>query len=148
MGYSLVSGHPILRVFADHHFLTKLETGNPKMLAQTRSNEVGKPKPLSSHAALRKRPGLPTRTGATLVFVVTLLVLFTLAGTTFLVVASQFQQSARKAARASTYLQPPKNYTEDALYDLIRGNTGNNIVTPHSILGDKYDVLSLSLIHI
>ena len=112
------------------------------MLAQTRSNEVGKPKPLSSHAALRKRSGLPTRTGATLVFVVTLLVLFTLAGTTFLVVASQFQQSARKAARASTYLQPPKNYTEDALYDLIRGNTGNNIVTPHSILGDKYDVLS------
>ncbi len=109
-----------------------LAQSNP--LASTRARTAG------VRRAIANRP-VQSRTGATLVFVVTLLVLFTLAGTTFLVVASQFQQSAKQAARSAIYVQPPRNFTEDALYDLIRGNTGNNIMAPHSILGDKYDVL-------
>ena len=47
------------------------------------------------------------RSGATLLLVVTLLVLFTLAGTTFLVVASQYRRGARLSARIDTHVEPP-----------------------------------------
>lgn len=81
------------------------------------------------------------RSGATLLFVVTLLVLFTLAGTTFLVIASQYRRSARAAARVETHVEPPKDLSEEAISVLIRGTAERSVIGPHTLLADKYDAL-------
>lgn len=70
-----------------------------------------------------------------------MLVLFTLAGTTFLVVSSQFRKSARTAARVGLHFEPPADLADAGLSELLRGSTTNNVVTPHTLLGDKYDAL-------
>lgn len=81
------------------------------------------------------------REGATLLFVVTLLVLFTLAGTTFLVIASQYRRSARAAARVETHVEPPKDLADDAMAVLLRGTAERSVIGPHTLLADKYDAL-------
>lgn len=80
------------------------------------------------------------RSGLTLVFVITLIVLFTLAGTAFLVVATNYQKTARKSARAKIYYQNPVQVHDRAARMLLTGSLDRDVtIAPHSLLADVYN---------
>ncbi len=111
---------------------------NPVTAADLRSGRTSRRAALGGVA---QRSAAARRRGATLLFVVTMLVLFTLAGTTFLVIATQFRKSARTASRVGRHFDPPVQLADDALGILLRGSTNVNAIGPHSLLADKYDAL-------
>ncbi len=79
------------------------------------------------------------RRGVTLIFVISLIVLFILLGTTFAIVSSNHLSSSRKNALREVYGDPPARSLEKVLHDLIRDT--NNVNSPfrlHSLGTDKY----------
>ncbi len=87
------------------------------------------------------------RNGVTLLFVISMIVLFLLMGTTFVVVSNEFRKSSRERSLltvndiASVGERLGDRYVLRALYDLLRGPDLNEINSPlrgHSILGDMY----------
>ena len=81
------------------------------------------------------------RRGITLLFVVSMLLLFLLMGTTFMVVSNQFFRSARKRSFKHFHSSDSKALLEHAFYDLLRGPALANTTSPlrgHSLLADMY----------
>ena len=87
------------------------------------------------------------RRGITLLFVISMIVLFLLMGTTFVVVSNDFLKASRQFSRISVNSiqtageQPGERFLEKALFQLLRGPDLNDINSPmrgHSILADMY----------
>ena len=81
------------------------------------------------------------RRGITLLFVISMIVLFLLMGTTFMLVANDFYRDAKRRDRAQIKSIANTDVVEQAFYDLIRGPSLYNTNSPlrgHSILGDMY----------
>ena len=87
------------------------------------------------------------RRGVTLLFVISMIVLFLLMGTTFVVVSNDFLRSARQRNRITVNtVESLGEHTGEklitrALYDLVRGpslSDANSPLRGHSILGDMY----------
>ena len=85
------------------------------------------------------------RDGVTLLFVLSMIVLFLLMGTTFVVVANDFAKAARRrslsSALASSDNENPAEILDDAFYLLVRGPSLDNEDSPlrtHSLLEDQY----------
>ncbi|MEC9091282.1 MAG: hypothetical protein VX438_01155, partial [Planctomycetota bacterium] len=81
------------------------------------------------------------RTGITLLFVVSLIVLFMLLATTFLVVSSQYLRGAKSYSQGEVFSEDPVNELDQAFYVLLRDTTDpDNPVRGHSLLADIYGV--------
>ena len=81
------------------------------------------------------------RQGVTLLFVVSMIVLFLLMGTAFVVVAGDFLRGARKRARIDLHQIDAEALLDRAFYDLVREPDLHEISSPlrgHSLLGDMY----------
>ncbi len=81
------------------------------------------------------------RRGITLLFVVSLIVLFLLMGTAFVIVSNDFLKSARKRSKLRLTGDRGHELIERALYDVIRGPDLDNALSPlrtHSLLEDMY----------
>ena len=87
------------------------------------------------------------RNGVTLLFVISMIVLFLLMGTAFVVVSNRFMQSARtRILRNAAGVENPNSgagqrYVQQALFELVRGPRLTNSQSPlraQSILGDMY----------
>lgn len=81
------------------------------------------------------------RRGVTLIFVVTMLVLFLMMGTAFVIVSNDFLKSARKRGRRHLTASDRNALIERAFYDLVRGPELTNSNSPlrgHSLLADMY----------
>ncbi|MCP4081754.1 MAG: hypothetical protein GY743_16050 [Planctomycetaceae bacterium] len=82
------------------------------------------------------------RRGMSLLFVVSLILFITLLGTSFIVVATQFSQSAKIRTRLQARGDSPRQVVQRAFYDLVRGpepgNAQSALYGGHSILADMY----------
>lgn len=81
------------------------------------------------------------RSGITLLFVISMIVLFLLMGTSFVVMTTQFRRTSDSRARMQTRRDSAPTLVNRALYDLLRGPTLDNVFSPlrgMSILGDQY----------
>ncbi len=81
------------------------------------------------------------RNGITLLFVVSMIVLFLLMGTTFVIVSSDYLRSAKKRARVDLHSVDGTAFIERAFYDLVRGPSLSDSTSPlrgHSLLADMY----------
>ena len=81
------------------------------------------------------------RRGITLIFVVTMIVLFLLMGTAFVVVSNDYFKSARKRSAKHIYDSDGQAILERAFYDLARGPSLSDVNSPlrgHSLLADIY----------
>ena len=81
------------------------------------------------------------RKGITLLFVVSMIVLFLLMGTTFVIVSNDFLRSSTKRARKEVNNIDSVAYLDRAFYELIRGPQLADATSPlrgHSLLGDMY----------
>lgn len=83
----------------------------------------------------------PSRRGITLLFVVSMIVLFLLMGTTFVVVSNDYLKSARRRSHNDLVRDPGRPLLERAFYELVRGPSLRNTTSPlrgHSLLADLY----------
>ena len=81
------------------------------------------------------------RSGVTLLFVISMIVLFLLMGSSFVVMSSQFRRSSEDSARVATTRDDARTLVNRAFRDLFRGPSLNDVFSPlrgHSILGDQY----------
>ena len=81
------------------------------------------------------------RRGVTLLFVVSMIVLFLLMGTAFVIVSNNFYGSSKKRLDRDLFKVDSQPYIEAAFYDLLRGPDLNNAGSPlrgHSLLEDMY----------
>ena len=81
------------------------------------------------------------RNGVTLMLVMSIIVLFLLMGTTFMIVSNNFLKSARQKSKFRLKGDEGQVLVDRALYDIIRGPDLNNTMSPlrgHSLLGDMY----------
>ena len=81
------------------------------------------------------------RSGVTLLLVMSMIVLFLLMGTTFMIVTNNFLKSARQKSKLRLKGDDPQVFVEQALYDIIRGPDLGNTMSPlrgHSLLADMY----------
>lgn len=79
------------------------------------------------------------RQGITLLFVVSMIVLFMLMATTFLVVSSNYLRGAKSYAMSEMFERNPHNELEQVFYMLLRDTRDpNNPMRGHSILADIY----------
>lgn len=81
------------------------------------------------------------RRGITLLFVVSMIVLFLLMGTTFVVVSNSYLRASKKRARIDIHMIDSSAHLDRALYDLIRGPELTNSTSPlrgHDLLSDQY----------
>jgi hypothetical protein len=89
------------------------------------------------------RSGRTPRRGVVLLVVLTLLSLFVVICTTFVLVASQYNRAAQSQAKEERYRDPPQKLLDAAMYQLVRG-TGdlesamNALGSAHDLLGDMY----------
>jgi hypothetical protein len=77
----------------------------------------------------------------TLLFVVSMIALFLLMGTAFVVLSTDFLQSSRKRAQHELHIIDSDAYLEKAFYDLVREPDLRDSTSPlrgHSLLGDMY----------
>jgi hypothetical protein len=84
---------------------------------------------------------IQTRRGVTLIFVVSLIVLFLLMGTAFVVLSTDFLRTSRKRAQLELHTLDPEAYLGKAFYDLVREPDLHDAASPlrgHSLLGDMY----------
>ncbi len=82
-----------------------------------------------------------SRRGITLIFVVTMIVLFLLMGTAFVIVSHDYLKSARRRSSKHLYDSDSQAILERAFYDLARGPALSNANSPlrgHSLLADMY----------
>ena len=81
------------------------------------------------------------RRGITLLFVISMIVLFLLMGTTFVIVSNNFFRDSRKRSIREVHQTDAKALLERGFYDLVRGPDPNNMNSPlrtHEILADQY----------
>lgn len=78
------------------------------------------------------------RRGIVLLVVVSLLVLFVLAGLTYAIVASQYRMAAETASRREQLGDDPRKQLDTVLYDLLRDTKYRTPLQSHSLLGDLY----------
>lgn len=81
------------------------------------------------------------RDGITLLFVISMVVLFLLMGTTFMVISNDYYKSARRRARLATNLVDSESLLDECFYNLVRGPSLFDTASPlrgHSILADQY----------
>jgi hypothetical protein len=81
------------------------------------------------------------RNGITLLFVISMIVLFLLMGTAFVIVANNFYKTSKRRGARDLHKVEQKAILETAFYDLLRGtdlNVTNSPLRGHSILGDMY----------
>ena len=81
------------------------------------------------------------RSGITLLFVISMIVLFLLMGSSFVIMTSQFRRSSDDNARVATRRDSARSLVNRAFYDLFRGPSLDDVYSPlrgHSILGDQY----------
>lgn len=83
-----------------------------------------------------------SRKGITLLFVVSMIVLFLLMGTAFVVLAGDFMRSSKARVRFELErFDQPEALIEKVVYDLLRGPDLNDVSSPlrfHDVLGDQY----------
>ena len=81
------------------------------------------------------------RRGITLLFVVSMIVLFLLMGTTFVVVSNDYLTASKKRIRKDIKVIDGTAFVERAFYEIVRGPDLDNTTSPlrgHSILADMY----------
>ncbi|TWT46820.1 hypothetical protein [Botrimarina hoheduenensis] len=101
--------------------------------------------PVSNDAALRRAvsprraPRPADRRGVIMLVVLSMLVLFMLVGTTFLITSGQYRTASRAIEKANRSTQQPADLLERALMQLLR-DTNNRYSTAryHSLLRDLY----------
>ena len=77
--------------------------------------------------------------GVILLAVVSLLTLFVLIGTTYVVVSNNYRHAAVVNAEQAQYVDSSSRQLESALYQLIRDTHNiNSAIRGHSLLRDKY----------
>ncbi len=84
---------------------------------------------------------MQSRKGVTLLFTISMIVLFLLMGTTFVVVANDYFKSARRRSQLSTYKVNTAALLDRAFYDVFRGPSledSSSSLRTHSILEDQY----------
>ena len=89
----------------------------------------------------RNQPGNRSRSGVTLLFVVSMIVLFLLMGTAFVLVSNDFFRAAKKRSNRHVFDIDQNSVVEQAFYDLLRGPELNDSTSPlrgHSLLADMY----------
>ena len=82
-----------------------------------------------------------SRSGVTLLFVVSIIVLFLLMGTAFVLVSNDFFRAAKKRSNKHVFDIDQNSVVEQAFYDLLRGpelNDSNSPLRGHSLLADMY----------
>lgn len=97
---------------------------------------MNRPTPPFQIVALRDR-----RRGITLLFVVSLIVLFLLMGTAFVIVSNDFYSAARKRSDLGARSESGSALLERAFYEFVRGPSLDNTDSPlrgHSLLADQY----------
>ena len=83
----------------------------------------------------------PSRSGITLLFTISMLVLFLMMGTAFVIVATNYSRRADRRARHSSLNRDAVAWLDQALYDAVRGPSLQHSLSPlrgHSILEDLY----------
>jgi hypothetical protein len=79
------------------------------------------------------------RRGVVLLVVLTLLSLFVVICTTFILVASQYNRAAQSFAKEDIYRDPPQKLLDSAFYQIVRGTKDpQSVVRGHDLLGDMY----------
>ena len=81
------------------------------------------------------------RQGVTLLFVVSMIVLFLLMGTTFMIVANEYRRASKPRLLNNLYRIDNQALVQQAFYELIRGPELANPASPlrtHDILADMY----------
>ncbi len=79
------------------------------------------------------------RRGITLLFVVSMIVMFMLLGTTFLVISSQYLRSAKSYSRSEVFRLDPISELDQAFWILLRDTTDPDCpIRGHSLLADLY----------
>jgi hypothetical protein len=82
-----------------------------------------------------------SRKGVTLLFTISMIVLFLLMGTTFVVVANDYFKTANRRGRLNTYSIDTISLMDRAFYDVLRGpdlDDTSAALRTHSILEDQY----------
>ena len=80
-----------------------------------------------------------SRRGVLLLVVLSLLIMFVLVGATFIVVATNYRNSAALSSTHERTGDPPQNVLDRALYQVLRGTLNSkSTVGPHSLLEDSY----------
>ena len=90
---------------------------------------------------LKLNKNLAKRDGITLLFVISMVVLFLLMGTTFMLVANDYYKASRNRAVAATHTVDSVGLLDRCFYDLLRGPSLSDTSSPlrgHSILADQY----------
>lgn len=90
---------------------------------------------------LQTKFGPRNRRGVTLLFVLTLIVLFLLMGTSFMLIANQFRRSAVVMGNIKVRRDDARSLVSRAFYDVFRGVPLDDTTSPlrgHSILEDMY----------
>jgi hypothetical protein len=95
--------------------------------------------PRRDHRARRLRRHAPRRRGVLLLVVLSILVLFLLLGTTFLISSSQYRSASRAVEKASRATFQADDTLERALMQLVRDtNNAHSAARHHSLLRDMY----------
>ncbi len=82
-----------------------------------------------------------SRPGVTLLFTISMIVLFLLMGTTFVVVANDYYKTAVRRSRLNTYKVDVSSLMDRAFYEAFRGPSLNDNSSPlrgHDLLSDVY----------
>ncbi len=123
-------------------------TGRP--LSANGENKIMKWPTMNRSIHAFRPMGLPRqRRGITLLFVLSLIVLFLLMGASFVLIASQFRRSATVLGRMHVRQDDARSLVSRAFYDLLREPDLNNANSPlrgHSILGDMYGYGGVSFV--
>jgi hypothetical protein len=94
-----------------------------------------------THKKMNSKIFNQNRDGITLLFVISMVVLFLLMGTTFMVISNDYYKAARRRSRRSTNIVNPPALLDRCFYDLFRGPDLRDVESPlrgHSILADQY----------
>lgn len=81
------------------------------------------------------------RAGITLLFVISMIVLFLLMGASFVLMTTQFRKSSVERSRIETRRDDANTLVTRAFRDLLRGPSLDDVYSPlrgHSLLGDQY----------
>ena len=118
------------------HSLDKWNSGNPTTslcLEPATKSEDGIRTMSYYHFNSSRR----SRSGVTLLFVVSMIVLFLLMGTAFVLVSNDFFRAAKKRSNKHVFDIDQNSVVEQAFYDLLRGpelNDSNSPLRGHSLL--------------
>ena len=83
----------------------------------------------------------PNRDGITLLFVISMVVLFLLMGTSFMIISNDYFKAARRRSTLSTNIIDPTALLDRCFYEIFRGPALQDVQAPlrgHSILEDQY----------